>query len=354
MTFTNMLREQHPRTFGGKRMNGWVVNNDDSKHADGKRLQRMQIRLPHLHDDIEDADLPWFTTGGQSPYSGGADIGNHGPIPPNGTKTWIRFEDDSQYHGQYLAGVATTDNQIPEFVDPQGKDKDDQADPGNDGDNSSTGPDDKVKDEDNPTIYGKEDYRKDYPQAHGSVDESGNFTGHSMKTDFHETYHVSGTSKAIDGKGNMQVNINGNADRSTSSEHRARGEMGGGNPNAKAKLPEGFSSAVFGHGTIYISKDCTISVGGNASIITKGDALVSAQGKCTVASKGDVKVSSKGKLDLVSDSHIQLSAPSITSSVEIVVGGSGSSETPKDVKAAGAIKVRKRPAPMIPANDLKY
>lgn len=223
----NEMRETNDeRTIEYKPMQGWVTNNADSMH-----LQRVQVRVHVLHDDIEDADLPWFVPEQLSAYSGAANIGDHGPIPQVGAKVWVQFKDKSQYHGTYGGGVATTTNQIPEFA---GKTDTPVALPGG-------------------TQY---NYKTNYPSANGGVDGSGSFSGSDEKTDVVSDIHVSGTGHAVDGKGNMAADVNGGVTTS--------------NQNAQAKFPTGGSFRIFGNMTLYVSGKLSIGVAGGADISVLG------------------------------------------------------------------------------------
>jgi hypothetical protein len=190
-----------------------------------------------LHDDIEDADLPWFVPEQLSAYSGAANIGDHGPIPQVGAKVWVWFKSDDQYHGTYGGGVATTTNQVPEFA---GKNSTKVNMPGGQ----------------------QYDYQANYPSPNGSVDGSGSFTGSDEHTDIVSDIHVTATGKAIDGKGNLAYDVNGGATTS--------------NPNAKSIYPTGASIRIFGNLTLYVSGSLSLGVVGSANVNVLGTLNINA------------------------------------------------------------------------------
>jgi hypothetical protein len=281
MGFTNLLREMGNRSIGQRRLSGWVVNNKDPEQN-----QRVRVRIHDLHEGIPDDKLPWFAAGDLPSYSGSADLGNHGPLPPVGSKVWVTFDDDTQYHGTYHGAVVNSKNQIPEFT---GKD----------------------------SIYGP-----DYPQAYGSVDESGNLSGTSTIRDTKAFTHVSGTGHEIDGRGNFSAVINGDAERND-------------NPKAQKKYPKGGTFAIFGDMTLYVSGEITIQC--------KGDANINAN--------GDVSVSSKGTMYLSATTAIKMDAPQITSRVAITLG-SGKAVTNVGDKTPPT--PRQRPTPSVNADIDTY
>lgn len=85
-----------------KLYSGVVVENDDSKSEDGRKLCRIKVRVPVIFDGIEDDHLPWcipFTD-----YSKGehADWGHTG-VPPIDSKVCIAFQGGSLYHPVYTS-----------------------------------------------------------------------------------------------------------------------------------------------------------------------------------------------------------------------------------------------------------
>ena len=228
--FMNVLRDADDRSIAKKKMQGWVVEPNDPM-----QLQRVKVRVHDLHDQIADEDLPWFVPEQMSSSSGAADIGDHGPIPPKGTKVWVMFaEDGSQYHGTYGGGVATTQNQIPEFTKGQQQ-------------QLPNGP--------------KYDFTQNYPASTGLVNQSGNFHAVDQKTDVHTNIHVAGTGSATDGRGNHSFYVNGDADRSD-------------NPDAKKVLPTGGTYTIKGNCSLTVTGDLNVTVGGNVNISGGGTVTI--------------------------------------------------------------------------------
>ena len=103
-----------PRYFGLYRAK--VVDNDDSKSDDGKKLCRLKVRVFNLYSELKDSDLPWawpcFMDGG------GNDQGNvH--IPEIGNTVWIQFEEGNPdrpvWVGTYY-GSPGGEVETPKFV----------------------------------------------------------------------------------------------------------------------------------------------------------------------------------------------------------------------------------------------
>jgi hypothetical protein len=253
-------------------------------------------------------------------YSGSQNVGDHGPIPPVGTKVWVEFEDDTQYFGHYLGAVQNDKTKIPEFTD-KGK------------------------------------YAESYPQAYGSVDESGTLRASDNKRDWEEWTHVTGTNWQVDGMGNTSVTVNSLEKRQDNKE-------------AKKQFSKGFSMSVFGDVTLYVKGKLSITVKGNIGITTKGDTSIATKGKTsiqtvkdtsimtkgktTIASEGDMQLSSKGKLDISASDKIALQAPQITSSVDITlskgkdpakVSAKADFKDPDDPKARSRPEIKKPEKP---------
>lgn len=77
-----------------------VVDNDDSKSDDGKRLCRVKARVAGIFEGISDEDLPWAIpdchhVDGASSTSGSMDI------PKIGTKVLLKFQNGSSEHPMY-------------------------------------------------------------------------------------------------------------------------------------------------------------------------------------------------------------------------------------------------------------
>lgn len=313
--FTNLFRDMdNHKGIGKRRFQGWVVNNDDSKDEDKnkRQLQRIKVRIHDLHDNVKDEDLPWLLPGNLPSYSGGANVGDHGPVPPNGSKVWVEFEGDTQYHGVYTGAVQAKTNKISDF-----------------------------------TNKGK--YAKNYPAASGGVDQSGSLTAKDHVKDTSEETHVAGTTTQTDGKGNVMSVVNGDAERKD-------------NPKAEKQFPKGFSTVIFGNLNIHVQGDINASCSGKANVTAGADANVSAKQKVNVIAGADVTVNSKGKTDVVAQGEVHVSsqdtvnvsakkkialdAPSITSSVVIVVSAGKKPGTPGEpgkVIKADPPKPRTRP-----------
>ena len=315
MGFFNFLRESDDsRTFSHAPLQGWVVSTDDKNHN-----QQVKVRIHDLHDDIKDEDLPWFSPEQMAPFSGSANIGAHGPIPPVGTKVWIKFGDPSQYHGTYGGAVINSATQVPEFA---GK-----------ADTPVALPD-----------GSKYNFKENYPEANGVVDQSGNLSATDTKTDVTVNQHVSGTSTAIDGKGNFSAVVNGNAKRDD-------------NSNAKGIFPPGGNVAIFGNLTIYVSGNISVSCGGNTSITSTGTTSVQSKGKVSIVGSDEIDITSNSSskpLNIASNCMIQLQAPSIVSSVPITTGANVQIASPDTVSSQTAPTGRTRPNPTVNANVASY
>lgn len=283
MSFTNFMRESDDRSIGHRPMQGWVVQNNDTKkvNPDGTKgpggNQQIQVRVHDLHDDTPDEDLPWFSPEQLSAYSGAADIGHHGPVPQVGTKVWIKFGDDSQYHGTYGGGVANKPNQIPQFTG-QGK---------------------PVKLPDG-TPY---NFATNYPAVNGHVNGSGTFRGIDETTDVTHHNHVSGTAIATDGKGNVSHVVNGDAPRPD-------------NPNAKKIFGKGYSMVVFGDINMYASGKIIITSIGDCDISTNGSANIVSQGTCNVTSAGTLNLSGN-QINIESGSGVDINSTSPQSATTV-------------------------------------
>jgi hypothetical protein len=316
MGFWNTLRETlDDRTFSGKPLQGWVVSTEDKKHN-----QQITVRIRELHKDIEDKDLPKFSPEQMAPFSGAANIGAHGPIPPKGTKVWVKFGDASQYHGTYGGAVINSGTQIPEFAG----DKDTPVNlPGG----------------------SQYNFKDSYPEANGVIDQSGNLSATDTKTDVTVQQHVSGTSTAIDGKGNFSAVVNGNAERKD-------------NENAKGIFPPGGTIAIFGNLTLHVSGKINVSCSGDTSITTTGKTSIESKDKISIvgAEQIDITSTSTSKpLNLASKYMIQLEAPIIISSVPVVPASTDVKiEKPSDVSAQSAPSGRTRPNPTIDAKISEY
>ncbi len=361
MSFANPTRLLSGRNLAGTRLQGFVVNNDDSQDQEkvNQEQQRIKVRIPDLDDDIEsDNDLPWYEPGNLPQYGGTNNVGFHGAIPPVGTKVWVHFEDDSRYHGRYIGGVQNQNTKMPDFTKWDSKNTssgDMTSSGGGSGSGSSSTSGSSSSDSSSSSsssgsgsnqqlpgwAFGSScktgssggAYEKSYPQAWGKVDPSGNFWGVDNKTDCIERTHCGRGTYQIDGEGNVYFLVNG-------------GTKTQGSQDAKSKWPKGFTMVVFGDHTLYVDGNFTASVGGDLSVVAKGKANVASGGAMTVQSKdklsvvggSDVTVSAKGTLNLIGGSAVKIAAPNITSSVAIVLGGGG-----QPSKASADFKSQKAP-----------
>ena len=85
-----------------------IITNDDSKHPDGAKRQRTQIRIPQLHRNVPDDQLPWSMPqqGGQMNAKGG--VGSV-DVPPIGAKTMVQYDEEDP-HTLYYTNSPTTDD----------------------------------------------------------------------------------------------------------------------------------------------------------------------------------------------------------------------------------------------------
>lgn len=143
---------------------GFVVENDDSKAKDGKKLGRVKIRIPQLHRGIPDEDLPWSMPSSEATAHAGAGVGGVN-VPPKGAKVGVKMQSNDPHVVQYGATVSTEDvsKEHPH-----------------------------IKDE-------------DYPHVQGFKDHAGNVLRVNTKEGKVEASytHVSGSSISIDKDGNI-------------------------------------------------------------------------------------------------------------------------------------------------------
>jgi hypothetical protein len=146
---------------------GQGASTDDGTGSSDKQNGLVRVRVRHLHDGWPNEALPIVQ------MKGGFGSGNNQgttdatkQIPPVGSKVYVEFENDSQYHGVYYGGSATEDKKIPEFT----------------GDN-----------------YGK---------VYGHADVGGNIhaVGTEQGKEFISRTHVTGTGDMIDKDGNYLLN----------------------------------------------------------------------------------------------------------------------------------------------------
>jgi len=317
MGLSNLLREQTPRTIGGHQHKGVVVDTNDPL-----KLSRVKIRSHTLHRGVPDADLPWITPATQhSSNSSGNNQGKHGPIPPKGTEIYFRFRDDSQYFGEYYGAPIHKKTQVSEF----GKAPKEAANSNSGSSGTTSGSSAGATSAGEGSNAGGEssgsEYEADYPHVEGNVNPSGSLAATNHKRDTEEERHITGTGRSTDGKGNVEEIVNG----------------GYKNPNkdAKEKHPEGKS--------VHVHGDCVLYVSGNVKIHGGKDVEVVGGQNVRVHAAQTVFVSAGQK--------IALSAPSITTSVEIVLAAG---ESPKKPTAPKKAEPRKRPELKAPENDENY
>ncbi len=88
---------------------GFVIANDDSTHPDGRKIQRVKVRIPQKHRNIPDEDIPWsLPDANQSVNNGGGGTGAVN-VPPVGTKVFVRMEDNDPHNPRYSGSPTTSD-----------------------------------------------------------------------------------------------------------------------------------------------------------------------------------------------------------------------------------------------------
>jgi hypothetical protein len=144
-------------------MVGFVVNNVDED--DKKQRQRVQIRIPMLHRNISDEDLPWSIPDVtfNSYSNAGAGVGGVN-IPPIGSKLYVRFDENDPHNPRYSGSPST---------------------------------DDVSKD--------NELLKEDYPHTRGTVDAAGNRSSVNVEKNTKTDIHKSGTTIHIDANGTISI-----------------------------------------------------------------------------------------------------------------------------------------------------
>jgi hypothetical protein len=144
-------------TLKGLVVPGDVINNDDPD-----RLMRVQVRVPLLHREILDEDLPWarplltFAATGMSGAAGSI------RVPQIGSKVALQFLDDSLYNPLYLGDIADT-NTVPQEL------------------------------------------LADYPNAYGWIDAAGNLLFVNTTTGIVKFVHVTGAKLEITQAGAINI-----------------------------------------------------------------------------------------------------------------------------------------------------
>lgn len=141
---------------------GYVVANDDTTSKDGKKQQRVRIRVPQLHRNIPDDKLPWALPQGMG-NNAGAGAGRV-QVPPVGTKLYYHYTENDPHNPQY-GGSPTTDDVNAE----------------------------------------NEGLKEDYPHTDITVDAAGNRMSVNKEQNTIDLQHVSGTTIHIDANGSVSV-----------------------------------------------------------------------------------------------------------------------------------------------------
>lgn len=155
-------------SFKGQGHVGYVINNDDSSHPDGKKRQRVQIRIPQFHRNIPDSDLPFANQQGEGQQQAGSGVGAVN-VPVKGSKVWVYFEDGDPHLPYYSSSPITdevhADNEL---------------------------------------------LTQDYPTTKGHVDESGNTQQVNHTRGTITDTHKSGATIHRDADGNISIYAPGN------------------------------------------------------------------------------------------------------------------------------------------------
>lgn len=135
-----------------------VVDDDDPE-----KLQRIKARVPHMHRNVKDKQLPWIMR--QNGHQTNAKDGvGHVQVPPKGSKVYVHMEEDDPHNGYYSGTPPTKDV---------------------------------MKDHE---LTQKE---ADYPHSYGQVDQAGNKTQTNTSTNQVVYTHKSGATISIAGDGKM-------------------------------------------------------------------------------------------------------------------------------------------------------
>lgn len=141
-----------------------VIENDDTKHKDGKKRGRVRIRIPALHRNVPDDKLPWaMPAAGGSNFNAGSGAGSVN-IPPIGAKVFVTYDEQDPHNPRYSSSP-TTDDVFSE----------------------------------------NELLEEDYPNVYGGVDDAGNLTKVNKVKNTITNTHISGTTQHIDGSGNHSI-----------------------------------------------------------------------------------------------------------------------------------------------------
>jgi len=154
-------------SFRGKLFAALVVfNNDPQKQC------RIRVRIPELHREYADGDLPWAIQ--YSNYTGNGITGKV-EVPEKGSWVWVSFLDDEGYSLAYIAGA-----QFPSTI--------------------------------------PNELKANYPNVHGWIDRYNNLWKIDFSTGEIKLIHRSGTTIQINNSGNLtilsgvaDINVTGNA-----------------------------------------------------------------------------------------------------------------------------------------------
>lgn len=159
MAIGNPVEEFNRVRLNGNNFIGTVINvNDPDKR------QRVKIRIPQLHRNVSDADLPWSRP---SASSGGANAGSgvgSVRVPPKGAKLYINMEGNDP-HNVHYGGSPTVDN----------------------------------------AHKTNEILNEDYPHTYGEVDHAGNKTVTNTQKNTKTFVHKSGTTVHISADGSVNI-----------------------------------------------------------------------------------------------------------------------------------------------------
>lgn len=154
----------------GQKMLGFVVANDDSKHPDGRKLQRVKIRVPVLDRNTPDEDLPWVIQQAAPDAGGNAGDGmGRVNVPSVNSKLWVHFESEDPHSRFYSTAPATDD-----------------------------------------VMDGNELLNNDYPHTYGSIDQTGTMIAMNTAENTRSVTHVSGANDTTMGDGSRVVYSPGN------------------------------------------------------------------------------------------------------------------------------------------------
>lgn len=136
---------------------GDVIDNDDPD-----KLLRVKVRVPLVHRDITDGNLPWarpITLAAASGMTGGSGAIS---VPATGSRVALIFTDESLYNACYLGGMADAETLPDELLE-------------------------------------------GYPDSYGWIDAGGNIFFVNTATGEMKIVHVTGSSIKIKNDGSMEV-----------------------------------------------------------------------------------------------------------------------------------------------------